>query len=333
MKYKSIVAAQRGGPEVLQIVKNDLLPPATGQVRIKVLATGVGGTDINYRYGRSPFSPKVPFVPGYEVMGVVDAIGEGVTRAAVGDRVAALTGHGSYSEMMYLGQEHLVSVPANISPADAVVIALNYVTAYQMLHRVAKVKAGDKALLIGASGGVGTALMELGKLAGLQMVGLASPGKHSLLIAMGATPVDYHTPNLIEAIHQIEPKGFDFVFDGIGGENSDLGLAVLRRGGKLVAYAAPVGMGALLRGVLKMIFLNITSGKTVVSYGITVLYLQDKKPFMEDIAILFKMLTDGKIKPTITTRLPLLEARKANEMLENGQVAGNIVLLASERKE
>jgi NADPH:quinone reductase-like Zn-dependent oxidoreductase len=123
-----------------------------------------------------------------------------------------------------------------------------------MLHRVAKVKAGDKALLIGASGGVGTALMELGKLAGLKMVGLASPNKHSLLTQMGATPVDYHAPNLAEAIRRVEPDGFDVVFDGVGGASSDLGLAALKRGGKLVVYAAPTGLGGILGGVVKMIF-------------------------------------------------------------------------------
>ena len=330
MKYRSIVATQRGGPEVLQIVENDLREPVAGEVRLKVLASGVGGTDINYRYGRSPFAPKAPFVPGYEVMGVVDAIGAGVTRAAAGDRAVALTGHGSYTEVMYLSEEHLAPVPASVSPAEAVVITLNYVTAYQMLYRVAKVKAGDTVLLIGASGGVGTALLELGKLAGLKMVGLASPAKHSLLTGMGATPVDYHTPNLIEALRQVEPNGFDFVFDGIGGPSSDIGLATLKRGGKLVVYAAPIGLGQILGGAVKMIFLNLTSGKTVVSYGITVQYLQDKKPFMEDVALLFKMVADGKIKPVITHQLPLLEARKANEMLESGQVTGNIVLLASE---
>ena len=330
MKYKSIVATQRGGPEVLQIVENDLREPAAKEVRLKVLASGVGGTDINYRYGRSPLAPKAPFVPGYEVMGLVDAIGAGVTRAAVGDRVAALTGQGSYTEVMYLNQNHLAPVPASVSPAEAVVVTLNYVTAYQILYRVAKVKAGDTALLIGASGGVGTALLELGKLAGLKMVGLASPAKHSLLTGMGATPVDYHAPNLLEALHQLEPNGFDFVFDGIGGPSSDVGLATLKRGGKLVGYAAPLGLGQILGGAVKMVFLNLTSGRTVVFYGITAQYLQDKKPFMEDITTLFNMVVDGKIKPVITHQLPLLEARKANELLESGQVTGNIVLLAAE---
>ena len=164
MKYKNVTVTKRGGPEVLQITENDLRSPVAREVRIKVLATGVGQTDINYRYGYSPLSPKVPFVPGYEMMGIVDAIGEGVTKVVVGDRVAALTGHGGYTEMIYLRQEHLVHVPQNLNPADVVTVVLNYVTAYQMLYRVAKVKAGDKVLLIGASGGMGTALLQLGKL-------------------------------------------------------------------------------------------------------------------------------------------------------------------------
>ena len=158
MNYKSVVVTRRGGPEILQIVEKDLRPPAPKEARIKVLATGVGRTDINYRYGYSPFSPRVPFVPGYEVMGVVDAVGAGVTNVSVGDRVAALTGYGGYTEMIYLGEEHLVQVPASLAPGDVVTLVLNYVSAYQMLHRVAKVAAGQKALIIGASGGVGSAL-------------------------------------------------------------------------------------------------------------------------------------------------------------------------------
>ena len=125
MKYKSVVVTRRGSPEVLEIVENELREPAAGQARIRVLAVGVGGTDINYRYGYSPFSPRVPFVPGYEIVGVVDALGSGVTRVKTGDRVAALTGYGGYSEMIYLGQEHLVLVPPSLTPADAVTLVLN----------------------------------------------------------------------------------------------------------------------------------------------------------------------------------------------------------------
>jgi NADPH:quinone reductase-like Zn-dependent oxidoreductase len=331
MKYKSVVATQRGGPEVLQIVENDLRSPAAGEVRIRVLATGVGHTDVNYRYGYSPFSPKVPFVPGYEVMGVVDAVGENVSRFAAGNRVAALTGHGGYTEMIYLGQEHLVPVPPSLAPAEVVTLVLNYVSAYQMLHRVARVKAGDKVLIIGASGGIGTALLELGRLAGLKMFGTASPGKNNLLTQMGVIPIDYHTQDFVEVIRQAEPGGLDFVFDGMGGENGDRGLAVLRRGGKLVGYAAPVGLGSTLRDMVKLISVNILpNGKSAEFYGITALYLRDKKPFMEDLPKLFSLLEEGKIKPIITQKFPILEAAKANALLESGQVSGNIVLLAPE---
>src|SRR5512133_2856805 len=106
MKYKSVLVTKRGGPEFLQVIENELRPPEANEVRIRVLATGVGRTDINYRYGLSPFSPRVPFVPGYEIIGTVDAVGNAVTKVAVGDRVAALTGQGGYSEIIYLAQQH-----------------------------------------------------------------------------------------------------------------------------------------------------------------------------------------------------------------------------------
>ena len=331
MKYKSVVATKRGGPEVLQIVENDVRAPAAGEARIKVLATGVGRTDLNYLHGYSPFSPKVPFVPGYEVVGVVEAVGAGVSRVAMGGRVAALTGHGGYTEVIYLGQEHLVPVPDSLAPAEVATLVLNYVSAWQMLHRVAKVKPGDTALLIGASGGVGTALLQLGRLAGLKMYGTASPEKHAVLTGLGALPIDDHRQDFVDMLRQAEPGGLDFVFDGMGSEYSERGLSVLRGGGKLVAYAPPTGAGMLLRGVRKMILANLRSGgPKVESYGISALYARDKKPFMEDLPLLFKLLEEGKIKPIISARFPILEAAKANQLLESGTAAGNIVLLAPE---
>ena len=330
--YKSIVVTKRGGPEVLQVVENELRETMPTEVRVKVLATSVGRTDINYRRGDSPLSPKVPFVPGYEIMGVVDALGSRVSGFAVGDRVAALTGQGGYTEMIYLAYEHLVPVPPALAPADVVLLVLNYVTAYQMLHRVAKVKAGDKILVIGASGGVGTALLQLGKLAGLKMYGTASAGKHKLISALGANPIDYHTQDFVKVIQNAEAGSLDYVFDGMGGKDGDRSMALLRRGGKLVAYAAPSGLGALFGGLLKLAFANLLpNGKKAEFYGITVLYARDKKSFKEDLAQLFNLLLEGKIEPIISARFPILEAAKANELLETGQVAGNIVLLTPEQ--
>ena len=312
MKYKSVMVTRRGGPEVMQVVENDLRPPAPKEVRIRVLATGVGRTDVNYRHGSSPFSPKVPFVPGYEIVGLVEAVGEDVHGIVPGDRVAALTGQGGYAEMIYLGPEYLVPVPPALVPEEVVGLILNYVTAYQMLHRVARVTAGDKVLIIGASGGVGTALLQLGKLAGLKMYGTASSSKHGVLSESGATPIDYHTQDFGEVLRQAEPGGLDFVFDGMGGEYSARGLA-------------------LLLGMIKLAVVNLLpNGKSAEFYGISAFYMRDKKPFMEDLAKLFKMLAEGQVKPIITARFPILEARKANELLESGQAIGNIVLLTPE---
>jgi len=178
MKYKSVVLTKKGPPEVLQIIEKDLRPPQAGEALIRVLATGVGRTDIVMRYGYYPFAPKTPFVPGYEIVGVVEAVGENVTRVEVGDRVAALTVHGGYAEYIYLNKDDLVKVSEALDPSQAAALILNYGTAYQILHRLARVKSGDQILITGASGGVGTALLQLGKLANLTMYGTASEKKN-----------------------------------------------------------------------------------------------------------------------------------------------------------
>jgi NADPH:quinone reductase-like Zn-dependent oxidoreductase len=331
MKYKSVVVTKYGTPDVLQVVENDLREPAAGEVRIKVLATSVGGTDLVYRIGASLLAPRVPFVPGYEILGVIDALGTGVTNFKTGDRVAALTGHGGYAEYITLAKDRLVPVPSSLDVAEAVTLILNYVTAYQMLHRVAKVKNGQQILAIGASGGVGISLLELGRLAGLKMYGTASASKHSLLTGFGATAVDYHIPDWAEVVRQAEPGGLDFVFDGVGGDYFDQGFSLLRKGGKLVEYAIARGWRGMLFGLGKIALWNLLpKGRTVTFYGISALYATNKKPFMDDLPVLFKMLEDGKIKPVIAVKLPLLDAAHGHTLLESGKVSGNIVLLAPE---
>jgi NADPH:quinone reductase-like Zn-dependent oxidoreductase len=146
---------------------------------------------------------------------------------AWGDRAAALTGHGGYSGYIYPGKEHLVHVSIILDPAEAAALILNYVTAYQMLHRFAQVKAGDKVLIVGGSGGVGSALLQPDRLANLIMHGIASRSKHNVLAELGAIPIDYRTQDFVDVIRQVEPEGLDFVFDGMGGDSPGRGLAVL----------------------------------------------------------------------------------------------------------
>jgi len=328
MKYKSIVVTQRGGLENLHIVENELRPPSVGEARIKIQAAGVCSDDIGARVGNRPFLTKLPFVPGYTILGVVDAIGEGVADIAEGERVAALTQYGGYAEYIYWEAKKLVRVPETLNPAEVVTLILNYLVAYQVLHRVAKVKPGDKALIVGASGGVGSAFLQLGALAGLKMYGLASPSKHKALVEYGAIPIDYHTQDFVAVIRDAEPEGLDFVFNGMAEEYLKPGMAVLRRGGVLVHYGAPQSFSGFLAFLAEFILYNLLpNGKSIKGYGT---HTVDIELLKEDWRALFKLLEEGQIQPIIAGKFPILEAVKANELLESGQVTGNLVLLAPE---
>ena len=328
MRYQSVVVTQRGGPEVLQVIEKDMRPPSAGEVRIRVLATPVCLPDVQARYGQTPIAPKTPFVPGYAIIGVVDAAGQDVTSTAVGDRVAALTISGGYAEYIFLGEKDLIPVPDTLDPAEAATLILNYIVAYQTLHRSAKVEAGDKILIIGASGGVGTALLQLGNLANLRMYGIASPSKHYILTEYGATPIDYHTQDFVEVIRQAEPEGLDAVFDGMVWGYLDRGFSLLRRGGTWVQYGNPLSFSGLLRLLTKLILLNaLPNGRSLKLYGTTTSKF-GRGRYLEDWATLFRLLEEGQIKPIIMEKLPILQAARANALLESGQVIGNVVLVA-----
>ncbi len=329
MKYRSVIVTRRGGPEVLQVVENDLRAPSPGEARIKVLAAPVSLPDVEARYGHTPFPPKLPFVPGYAIVGLVDAVGRNIHEICVGDRVAALTAYGGYSEYVYLKQKRLIPIPTSVDPAEAAPLIENYDLAYQTLHRLAKVQADDKILIVGASGGIGTAYLQLGKLAHLTMYGIASRSKHQILIEYGATPIDYQSQSFVDVIHQLEPNGIDAVFDGMGGDYIKQGVSVLHRGGIFVEYGNPLTFSGMLRLLSQVIQLNLQpNGITVKIYGNS--SVLDMRPFREDWATLFKFLKEEKIKPVIYRKFPILEASQANVLLESGQVVGHVVLLAPE---
>ena len=328
MTYKSMVVTRRGGLDAVQIEERPVRPPAAGQARIKVMATPVVQDDVASRVGNRPFLAKPPFVPGYVVLGDVDAVGEGVTEVRPGDRVAALTQFGGHAQMIEWAATDLVHVPPELDPARAVVLILNYLVAYQILHRVVQVQPGEKALIIGASGGVGTAFLDLGRLAGLTMYGLASAPKHPILEEHGATPIDYRTQDMVQVLRQAEPAGIDYVFNGMGEEYFERGLAVLRRGGVLVHYGGPQSFARFLLLAGKLLLYNVLpNGKRIKGYGT---HRGDVTQYKEDWTALFNLLSAGDIHPHIAQTFPLLDAVKAYRLLESGAVAGNIVLLAPE---
>jgi NADPH:quinone reductase-like Zn-dependent oxidoreductase len=337
MKYKSVVATRLGGPEVLQVVDTELRAPSAGEARIRVAAASVCRPDVTARtgealYAGTPLGRKPPFVPGYAVVGTVDAVGADVTAVAVGDRVGALMVVGGYSEFVYWRQDRLFPVPESLDPAEAVTLILNYVVAYQALHRSAKVKPGEKVLLIGASGGIGTALLQLGRLAGLKMYGLASPAKHAILAEYGAIPVDYHRPDFAEVIRQAEPGGLDAVVSGVMSvDYVRVGLSLLRNRGRLVAFGEPDGFAPLFRILAASMTAKLPPArKSIRLYGTSFYFIGDRQPFLDDWALLFQYLQEGKIKPVIEKRFPIHQAAQANALLETGSVTGNLVLISPE---
>jgi NADPH2:quinone reductase len=319
---------KRGGPEVLQVVELPVREPGPGQLRVRVRAAGVGATEVTMLSGSYIYAPKIPFVPGYEVAGEVDAIGASVNGFEAGQRVAALTVYGGFAEFVVREAEHFLPIPDGVSDRDAAAVILNYVTAWQMIHRVARVQAGQTALVTGAAGGVGTAALQLLKLSGVKTYGAASPPKHNVVRSLGATPIDYKAGPLDRLTRSLEPQGVDSVFDAVGGANISPCIGSLKPGGTLVGFGFMGASGKLAQGAMfANLFLGARlRGRRGTFYGITRLYRQDPQPLREDLPKIFALLADKKIDPLISRTFPLLEARKAVELMATGSVQGKIVL-------
>jgi NADPH:quinone reductase-like Zn-dependent oxidoreductase len=346
VKYKRIIVTHYGGPDALQVLEEDCPEPKKDEVRVKVLAAGVSLPDVMMREGIHPETPRVPFTPGWDFVGVVDRVGADVTSVKPGQMVAALPIYGAYTEYICRNERELVPVPDGLDAAEAVSLVLNYVTAYQMLHRSAKDKKGQRVLVHGAAGGVGTALLQLSRVAELETYGTCSARDAAVVSELGATPIDYQKVDFVEEIHRLTGDGVDAVFDGIGGKHIWESRAALRRGGRVVAY----GLTGSLHGGrvtsnraghrnrfgevrvwLKYIvgsFL-VPGRKRVVMYSIQWLMRLKPKVFRQDLMALFDLLKEKKIKPFIAQRFPLVEARHAQELLGKGGVTGKLVLIAA----
>lgn len=334
-KNGRIVVTAFGGPEVLKYIEDDLPEPGPTQVRVRVLAAGVAYADVLMRRGLYPKTPMPPFTPGYDLVGEIDARGKDVTQFAEGQRVGALTVRGAYSRFAIVPEQFLVPVPDSLDPSEAVCLILNYVTAYQMLHRVANLSSGQSLLIHGAAGGVGTAVLQLGGLHGITMFGTASKSKQDTLSSAGAVAIDYRAADFSKRVRELSPDGVDAVFDPVGGMNWLRSYRLVRRGGVLVCYgvSAMSTQGKLagaesfaLLGILKL----IPDGRRCVWYNVTSLRDQHPDWFREDLKILLDLLSQRKIQPVVASRLPLREAAQANELLEHAKFTGKIVLLCQE---
>jgi NADPH:quinone reductase len=326
--YRAVMLTKKGGLDALQIVDLPVQPPGPKQLRIRVRAAGVGATDLLMLGGTYLYAPKVPFVPGYEVAGVVDAIGAGVIGFELGQRVAALTVYGGFAELLVREAEHFLPIPEGVSDQDAAAVILNYVTAWQMIYRVAKVAPGKTALVTGVAGGVGTAALQLLQLAGIKTYGAASVSKHAGLRSLGATPIDYRARPLDALVRAFEPHGVDYVFDAVGGANTGMCIGALRKGGTVVGFGFVGAAGMLAKvGMFANLFIGARlRGRRGKFYGISALYKKDPKPLREDLPKIFALIAEKKLTPLISRTFQLLEAKQALALLAAGSVEGKIVL-------
>jgi NADPH2:quinone reductase len=344
VRQTKIVVTRYGGPEVITVAEQECPVPRAGEVRVKVLAAGVSLPDVLAREGVHPETPRVPYTPGWDLVGIVDRIGEGASGAELGQTVAAMPISGCYAQYVCLPQRKLIPVPAVVDPAEAVAVVLNYVTAYQMLHRSAKVRARQRVLIHGASGGVGTALLQLGGLAGAEMYGTCSAQAAQVVTELGATPIDYRTSDFVQEIRRLTGDGVDAVFDGIGGDHLWRSREALREGGRVVLYGfqaklhggrvasgAPGGRHPLRESailgwyILRNRFLP--GRKSMAPYSIQWLMRLRPAWFRQDLLTLLDLLRQERIRPLIARRLPLDQARHAHELLGRGGVIGKIVLM------
>jgi NADPH2:quinone reductase len=344
MRHTRIIVTHYGGPDALQLVEEERPEPKEGDVRVRVLAAGVSMPDIMAREGVHPETPPVPYTPGWDLVGEVDRLGYGVSGIEPGQIVAAMPIHGAYAEFVCLPQRELVPVPPGLDPAEAVSLVLNYVTAYQMLHRSAQVEAGQRVLFHGASGGVGTALLQLGRLAELEMYGTCSSRGAPAVSELGGVPIDYRDQDYVKEIRRLTGEGVDAVFDPIGGAHLWNSRQALRPGGRVVGYGTTTSLRAEGLGTgrtgrrhrlhgMPIFALYVAGGwllpgrKRVVPYSIQTLKRLRPALFRQDLTNLLDLLRQKQIRPLVARRLHLAEARQAQELLAKGGVIGKIVLV------
>lgn len=355
---KSVIVDHYGGPEVLRVVDRPDPEPGPGEGRVRVLAAGVSFTDALLRAGTYLGVPTPPFTPGYELVGVVEQLGPGCSRLRVGDRVGALTVWGADAEQVCVPEASAVEVPDDLDPAAVLSLVFTYMTAYQLLHRAAKVRTGESVLVHGAAGRVGTAILELGRIAGLDLYGTCSGRDCAAVERLGAQAIDYRSEDFVERVRGLPGKGVDVVLDGLGGRTSLRSFRALRPGGRLVVFGhyatlahgrkswrgwaewyattAAVGLMGLLsprRRVVAYRIQRLREGHQLLPVGRRRRALpvgggpRDPDQFRVDFEALIDLLRRGEIRPVVAEQLPLSDARRAHELLESSAAKGKLVLV------
>jgi 2-desacetyl-2-hydroxyethyl bacteriochlorophyllide A dehydrogenase len=324
-------------PEGLQIRTRELAAPGPGQVRVAVEATGVSFAEQQMLRGKYYDQPPFPFVPGYDLVGTVTAVGPDGEEPMVGRRYAAVTKVGAWASEVVLDADDLVEVPGGVDPAAAATLLINGATAYRMLYLVAEARPGQTILVLGANGGVGNTLVQLARRDGIRVIGTASLRHHDALRALGAEPVDYRDPDVPARVRELAPHGVDAVFDHVGGPGIVDSYRLLGRGGTLVSYGTAStknDSGSSKKPILTLIarllawnllpnghkatFFNFWVGRRNAT--------RFRAALRADLTEVLQMLARGEITPQIAARLPLSQISTAMRLAESGTVTGKVVI-------
>ncbi len=332
MKTRQVWVEQPGRPEVLLLREMELLPLQPDAVCIQVEAAGVTFADVMVRRGKPhPGSPRIPLVPGFEIAGTIIQVGVQVKGLIVGERVVAVVHSGGYASHICVEAWRCIPIAATTDAAQAVALVVNYWTAWYLLHRAAHVQSGQRLLIHGVSGGVGTALAQLGHLGDLDMFGTAAAHKHDLVRTLNVRPIDYRHDDFVARIAEwTGGKGVDLVIDPIGGSHWVQSYRTLSRGGRLLlsgvqALAHQPGIALLPSALALLVLALLPDGKTVRFVGL----IPEKVPdlYRQDLTRLVNYLEEAKIQPIISRIFPLSAAAEAHGYLEHGEGAGKIILI------
>lgn len=326
---QEIVLPHIGEPDALELRSRDLPTLEEGEALVRMEATGISFAEQQMRRGVYPFMPKFPFVPGYDVVGTVEA----GPASLVGQRVVAVTRTGSWADRMILPVKALVPVPEGVEPQQAETMAMNGLTAWQLIHRAARVQNGHTVLIHGASGGVGTLLVQLAHLAGATVIGTASPAKHDVVRRLGADHVLNYRDDVAAAARQIAPEGVDAAFDHVGGETLRESWSLLTRRGTVVSYgnltSAEGGNVMLnyLRVAARITGWNLTPGKgSAKFYYVPTASGRKGAQVRADFAQLFALAAAGKVVGEVAAAYPLEQAAEAMRYAESGSAIGKVLL-------
>ena len=331
MNYHQQIATEKGGPEVLSWQIFIRAAPSDGEIGVKVEAAGVLLADVLWQMGITPIGPKPPFTPGYDIVGIVDDVGSGVEGIKPGQRVAAMTQFGGYTEYAVVPAEKAVIVPDELDAVEATALTTSYLTAYMILKHEVSLKPNSAVLVHGAGGGTGAALVELASLFGHRVYGTASEGKHRLVRKKGGVPIDYHNVKFEEIINTCEAEGLDLVIDPIGGAVTTRSLQLLGTNGVLISTAM---IGAMQGGglpiplqLLRLMFWNLVNlGKKAYFWDVVSAAEKDPDVYRKSLTEVFRLCSEGDIHPVVDQTLPMRDAAKAQDLLLNYAVKGKIVL-------